>query len=184
MAPEQVEGRMRDIGPATDVYGLGAVLYEMLAVRPPFRGVSDADTLRRVLTEEPAPPRRLRRDVPRDLETICLKCLEKEPGRRYATASALAADLRRFLKGEAIAARPLSLVQRFWLWSQRPERIRNAGAVMLFSSLGLIVWNLFMQICLLAGVVQTPTPGRALAYSYCCIFAGYVPMAWLGWLTM
>src|SRR5262249_32964959 len=141
MAPEQVEGRVRDIGPATDVYGLGAVLYEMLAIRPPFRGITDADTLRQVLMEEPTSPRRKRRAVPAALAIICLKCLEKEPRRRYATPWDLARDLRRFLKGEAIEARPLSRVQRFWLWSHRPERIRNAGAIMLFSSLGMIVWN-------------------------------------------
>jgi WD40 repeat protein/serine/threonine protein kinase len=138
MAPEQVEGRVRDIGPATDVYGLGAVLYEMLTGRPPFRGASDADTLHQVLTDEPASPRRLRRDVPADLETICLNCLEKEPSRRYATAAELAADLRRFLAHEPIQARPLGRIERLRKW------IRNRPALTVFFLSGLLVALVFL----------------------------------------
>jgi eukaryotic-like serine/threonine-protein kinase len=119
MAPEQVEGRVRDIGPATDVYGLGAVLYEVLAGRPPFRGATDADTLSQVLTEEPVPLRRVRRDVALDLETVCLKCLEKEPVRRYASAADLASDLRCFLSGEPIQARPVGRIERLGKWVRR-----------------------------------------------------------------
>jgi WD40 repeat protein len=136
MAPEQVEGRLRAIGSATDVYGLGAVLYEILAGRPPFRGATDADTLRQVLTEEPAPPRRLRRDVPPDLETICLKCLEKEPARRYSSAAELAADLRRFLVGEPIRARPLGRIERLRKWVRsRPARTILFASILLFAFL-------------------------------------------------
>jgi WD40 repeat protein/serine/threonine protein kinase len=116
MAPEQVEGRLRDIGPATDVYGLGAVLYEVLAGRPAFRGVTDADTLRQVLIDDAPPLRRLRREVPPDLETICLKCLEKNPSRRYASAAELAGDLRRFLNHQPILARPLGRTERLLKW--------------------------------------------------------------------
>ncbi len=116
MAPEQVEGRLRDIGPATDVYGLGAVLYEVLAGRPAFRGVTDADTLRQVLIADAPPLRRLRRDVPPDLETICLKCLEKIPNRRYASAAELAGDLRRFLHRQPILARPSGRTERLRKW--------------------------------------------------------------------
>lgn len=133
MAPEQVEGRLSDMGPGTDVYGLGAVLYEVLTGRPPFRGASDTDTLRQVLSEEPMPPRRLRREVPADLETICLKCLAKEPARRYGSAAALTDDLRRFLRHEPIQARPLSRVERLRKW------VRRRPAKMLLLATGLLL---------------------------------------------
>jgi eukaryotic-like serine/threonine-protein kinase len=104
MAPEQAEGRK--VGPKADIYGLGAILYAMLCGRPPHRGRSDLDTLRRVVDEEIVPPRRLNRDVPRDLESICLKCLEKDLARRFLSAGALAEDLQRFLAGTPTETRP------------------------------------------------------------------------------
>jgi serine/threonine protein kinase len=112
MAPEQAAGRVREIGPGTDVYGLGAVLYESLTGRPPFQAESRDQTLRQLLHEDPAPPGRLRPEVPRDLETICLKCLEKEPARRYPTADELADDLGRFLAGSPVAAVPPTSTER------------------------------------------------------------------------
>ena len=106
MAPEQGADPTRSISPACDTYALGVILYELLTGRPPFQAAGAVETVAQVLHQEPVSPRRLRPTVPRDLETICLKCLEKEPGRRYATALELAEDLRRFRAGETIRAAP------------------------------------------------------------------------------
>jgi serine/threonine protein kinase len=112
MAPEQAAGRARDIGPAADVYALGAILYELLTGRPPFLADSWQQAIEQVLHEEPTPPARVLPSVPPDLETICLKCLEKEPTRRYASAGELADDLARFLEGKPVAAVPLGATER------------------------------------------------------------------------
>jgi serine/threonine protein kinase len=119
MAPEQAAGRVHEIGPAADIYSLGAILYELLAGRTPFQADSWNEAIRRVLHEEPEPLTRLRPDVPRNLETICLKCLEKEPSRRYASAGALADDLDRFLKGQPVSAVPLSDTERLQRLAKR-----------------------------------------------------------------
>jgi hypothetical protein len=127
MAPEQAAGK-KELTPAVDVYGLGALLYEFLTGRPPFRAETPLDTLMQVLECDPAPPRLLNANVERDLETICLKCLEKDPRRRYANAADLAADLERFLAGEPIATRSLNLVDRVASMLERSQYDVQFGA--------------------------------------------------------
>jgi hypothetical protein len=119
MAPEQAGGQGKEVGPATDVWALGALLYEALTGRAPFQGATIVEVLERVRTLDPVPPRRLVAGVPRDLETVCLKCLRKDPARRYESAEALAEDLGRFLAGEPVWARPMSAWERGWRWLQR-----------------------------------------------------------------
>ena len=119
MAPEQAAGDGKAIGPATDVYALGAILYEALTGRPPFRAASAMDTVMQVIKDDPVPPSRLQPKLPRDIETICLKCLAKKPEQRYPSAATLADDLGRFLGGSTILARPASPITKLWKWAYR-----------------------------------------------------------------
>lgn len=144
MAPEQARGAVQTIGPAADQYALGAILYEMLTGQPPFQGATPHDTLVQVRTQRPVPPSWLQPGLPRDLETICLKALEKEPARRYAGCDELAADLARFLRHLPIRARPVSRFGRFGRWCRRNPR-----------SAALTLAALALTACLIIGQAAT-----------------------------
>ena len=131
MPPEQAAGRVSEIGPAGDVYSLGAMLYELLTGRPPFQGASPQAVIEQVKTVEPVAPRRLNADVPADLETVTLKCLEKDPAQRYTTAQQLADELGRFLEGRPIQARPAGAAEKIWRWSRRHPLVASLAGVSL-----------------------------------------------------
>jgi WD40 repeat protein len=144
MPPEQAGGERGEVGPAADVYALGATLYALVTGRPPFQAATAMDTVLQVISDEPVPPRRLNVSVPVDLETICLKCLQKEPGKRYASTADLAADLRRFLADEPIVARPITRVERAAKWVRRRPTIAAlwaAIAVLAAAGLGGVLWQ-------------------------------------------
>ena len=139
MAPEQAAGKTREVGPAADVYALGGILYECLTGRPPFDADSPLAILARVLEEAPAAPSRVRPGAPRDLETICLKCLEKEPSGRYGSAAELAEDLRRFGAGEPILARPVPAWERGYKWVRRKPALATLAAMLFAVIVGSVV---------------------------------------------
>jgi serine/threonine-protein kinase len=143
MAPEQAQGDNQAIGPAVDVYSLGAILYELTTGRPPFRAATVLETLHQVHNDDPVPPSRLSPNLPRDVETICLKCLQKEPRRRYESAAALARDLHAFLAGEPIQARPSTRWERAQHWLRRRPVLALLLGVAGVAVLGLVVGLFF-----------------------------------------
>jgi serine/threonine protein kinase len=142
MAPEQAAGKVKELGPPCDVYGLGAVLYELLTGRPPFRSDTPLDTVMHVLEREPVPPRLLNPKIDADLETICLKCLEKEPAKRYASADELADDLQRYLDGEPIRARRFNILKR--LTRALNKLSQREGDLHIWASLLLLLSAIFL----------------------------------------
>jgi WD40 repeat protein/serine/threonine protein kinase/Tfp pilus assembly protein PilF len=146
MAPEQAGAQADQVGPATDVYALGAILYELLTGRPPFKGATPLDTIMQVVADDPVPPRRLQPKVPRDLETICLKSLSKPPARRYATAEAQAEDLRRFLQGEPVVARPVGRTEKLWRWCRRNPALAATSGLALAALVAAVIISVTFAI--------------------------------------
>jgi eukaryotic-like serine/threonine-protein kinase len=177
MSPEQATGKSHEIGPATDIYALGAILYELLTGRPPFRAATSLDTVLQVAAEEPVPPTRLQPRIPGDIETICLKCLQKEPRSRYESALALAEDLERFQQGQPILARPISSAERLVRWGRRnPTIAALAGAVgllLILAAIGSSVAALWLKrerddaVAAREDAVQNLARGRKLVEDYC-----------------
>ena len=143
MSPEQAAAHHKDISPATDVYALGAMLYHILTGSPPFRGETPWDVVQQLLYSEPVSPRQLQPKVPRDLETICLKCLQKEPAKRYGSAAALAEDVERFLDGKPIVARPIGVLERATKWTKRRPAIAGLIVVSTLAMLTITIGSLF-----------------------------------------
>jgi serine/threonine protein kinase len=141
MAPEQASGQAHGVGPPADIYALGAILYELITGRPPFRGATPLETVIQVTNDEPVPPTQLQPKCPRDLETICLKCLQKDARKRYATAGESADDLERFLKAEPIFARPIGRIERGWRWM-----VRNPVTSLLLAALALVLIVSFVTV--------------------------------------
>jgi tetratricopeptide (TPR) repeat protein/tRNA A-37 threonylcarbamoyl transferase component Bud32 len=141
MAPEQARGDTKSAGPPADIYSLGAMLYEMLTGRPPFKGISAIETVKQVIEEEPVSPSRVQFRVPRDLETICMKCLQKEARKRYATAKDMADDLNRYLGGEPIKARRTPLHERAVKWTRRHPAMALASTFAVLGAIALLSWG-------------------------------------------
>ncbi len=146
LAPEQAAGKNRGLGAGVDIYALGSILYELITGRPPFRGETALDTILQVMHQEPIPPGQLQPKLPRDLETICLKCLQKQPSRRYLSARELAEDLNRFRHGKPILARPVSNWERLWKWSRRHPAIATMGIASLMLVLILLGISIYFNI--------------------------------------
>jgi tetratricopeptide (TPR) repeat protein len=145
MSPEQASGHRGAVTTASDVYGLGAVLYALLTGKAPFGSSSVVETIDAVRNRPPEPPRRLNAAVPRDLETICLKCLEKDPRRRYSSAQALADDLRAWLDARPIAARRVGAAERAWLWCRRRPAVAALSAAVLLAMVGGVAATIAVQ---------------------------------------
>lgn len=188
MAPEQATGRPEAIGPAADIYALGSILYELLGGRPPFPGVAPLEVLERVRNSEPQPLRQIRPDVPRDLETVCLRCLQKQPEDRYESAQALAEDLHRYLSGREVAARPISFGQRLLRVCQHPQRIREAGLTVIAAH-AAVALSMLMTLYMVGRAVAIELPAdfslvRWSLPALLIMLTSHIPMIYVGWMLV
>lgn len=165
MAPELAAGKLREVGPATDVYGLGAVLYESLSGRPPFRGENDAETLQQVIHAEPVELTRLRPGLSKELAAICHKCLEKRGEHRYASAASLAADLRRYLGGHVTEARPATPLSRLEKWARRRPAVAGLSAALAAAIVVGLASGALLSIRLAASLAESRSATQRLEYS-------------------
>jgi tetratricopeptide (TPR) repeat protein len=165
MAPEQAWGQTHEIGPLSDQYALGAILYEMLVGRPPFQGATTLETLDLARNQEPVPPTRLQPKVPADLATICLKALQKDPAKRFPDAAALAGDLQSFLEGKPILARPVCAPERLWRWCKRNPRVASLAAAVVVLGLAITAGSAAFAASLktLNGELEKSLRGEATA---------------------
>jgi serine/threonine-protein kinase len=180
-APELTLGRKGAVTTATDVYGLGVILYALLTGRAPFQADSFWEMIEKVKEQSPQPPRQLNPRIDVDLQTICLKCLEKDPGERYGSARDLAEDLERWLNGEMIVARPTNRRHQTWLWCRHPARQREAGADAMLVGVLLTIWACLGITLIALGLIETPAPGELILHVSGWIALAYLPMILIGW---
>jgi len=162
MSPEQASGNVRDLGPATDQYSLGAMLYEFMTGRPPFLAAKPIDTILQVISSEPVPPRQLFEKLPVDLETICLKSLQKDPEKRYASCAEFADDLARFYRGEPIIARPVSNAERAWRWCKRNPVLASLSATAALSVLVVAMVSTWSAVAMRSKNTELATVNETL----------------------
>jgi eukaryotic-like serine/threonine-protein kinase len=190
MSPEQAEGKGKQVGPAADIYALGAILYECLTGRPPFTADQPLDIILQVVADEPVPPRRLNPKIRRDLQTICLKCLEKDPRHRYSTAESLSDDLGAFLHGEMISARPPGLVGRLDRWARsRPALAATLAALAAFYLNHLMLIGLGVEgeagdFHRFATVLTLSWAVGAIGFHWLTMRPGWLEVATYGWSAL
>ena len=185
MSPEQARGHGHSVDRRADIYSLGVILYELLTGDRPFRGDREMLVFQ-ILSDQPPSPRKLKRGIPRDLETICLKCLEKEPQKRYATAAELAVDLNRFLAGLPIQARRVGTLGLIWRWYRSNPRAASmtAGGYASFLAAVLIMWGFLGILVFSLGIHPAARPARAVGELAGLILGLYLPMLYCGTRTL